>query len=273
MSVDIIPVVVDHGLQEGSDLTASHVVAELKRIGFFDIFSIRAQVEMRDGLEASARRARYRAFDQAIETYQPKFFLLGHTLNDQAESVLLGIARGSGTKSLSGMPSENGIYLRPMIAITRATTESACVEAGLKVWRDPHNSDQRFTRVRVRENILPIMERDLGPGIVQALGRSAKILREDSEALDQWANEIFDQIDPASIDIEHLAGVPAAIRARVIRLAIYAQGAPLGSISAEHLAPIEALVTGWKGQGPSSLPGGVKVARISGRLSLLAQPD
>ena len=93
MSVDIIPVVVDHGLQEGSDLTASHVVAELKRIGFFDIFSIRAQVEMRDGLEASARRARYRAFDQAIETYQPKFFLLGHTLNDQAESVLLGIAR------------------------------------------------------------------------------------------------------------------------------------------------------------------------------------
>jgi len=266
-------VVVDHGLQAGSDQIAANVVAELKRIGFNEIFSIRAQVEMRDGLEASARRARYRAFDQAIDTYHPKFFLLGHTLNDQAESVLLGIARGSGTKSLSGMPSENGIFLRPLITISRATTEAACSEAELNIWRDPHNSDSRFSRVRVRENILPTMERELGPGITEALARSAKILREDAEALDQWADTVFADLDPSSIEIDLLAQLPAAVRARVIRLAIYAHGAPPGSISADHLAPIEALVTGWKGQGPSSLPGGVKVARISGRLSLLAQPE
>lgn len=272
-SVDLIPVVVDHGLQAGSDLTAAQVVRELERIGLTDIFTIRAQVEMNDGLEASARRARYLAFDQAIDTYNPKFFLLGHTINDQAETVLLGIARGSGTKSLSGMPAENGIYLRPLLSLTREITVAACNEAGLNIWNDPHNSDQRFTRVRVRENILPMMEQELGPGITQALARSAKILREDAQALDQWATEIFSQIDPTSIEIELLAGLPVAVRARVIRLAIYAQGAPLGSISADHLAPIEALVTGWKGQGPSSLPGGVKVARISGRLSLLARPD
>jgi tRNA(Ile)-lysidine synthase len=272
-SVDLIPVVVDHGLQAGSDLTAAQVVRELERIGLTDIFTIRAQVEMNDGLEASARRARYRAFDQAIDTYNPKFFLLGHTINDQAETVLLGIARGSGTKSLSGMPAENGIYLRPLLSLTREITVAACNEAGLNIWNDPHNSDQRFTRVRVRENILPMMEQELGPGITQALARSAKILREDAQALDQWATEIFSQIDPTSIEIELLAGLPVAVRARVIRLAIYAQGAPLGSISADHLAPIEALVTGWKGQGPSSLPSGVKVARISGRLSLLARPD
>jgi len=260
-------------LQAGSDLTAARVVSELQRIGFTNTFSLRAQVEMSDGLEASARRGRYQAFAQAIDTYQPKFFLLGHTLNDQAESVLLGLARGSGTKSLSGMPAENGIYLRPMISISRTTTEAACKEAGLNIWEDPHNSDQRFTRVRVRENILPILERDLGPGVIEALGRSAKILREDSDALDQWAQEAFAAIDPTSIEIELLASLPVAVRARVIRLAIYAQGAPAGSISADHLAPIEALVTAWKGQGPSSLPGGVKVARISGRLSLLAQTD
>ena len=232
---------------------------------------IKAQVELKDGLEASARRARYRAFDVAIDTYHPKYFLLGHTLNDQAESVLLGIARGSGTKSLSGMPPTNGIYLRPMINLGREVTEAACVEAQLHTWQDPHNSDRRFTRVRVREEILPLMERELGPGIVAALGRSAKILREDADALDQWAGEIFATIDPSDIEIALLAALPVAIRARVLRRAIYAQGAPQGSISADHLAPVEALLSAWKGQGEVSLPGGVKVARISGRLSLLAK--
>jgi len=270
--ITLIPVVVDHGLQENSAAIALNVIAELKRLGFSEIYSERAQVEMVDGLEASARRARYQIFHKALENYGAKYFFLGHTQNDQAESVLLGIARGSGTKSLSGMPDVNLPFIRPMISLSREITVAACSESGISIWEDPHNLDQRFARVRVRENILPIMEREIGPGISQALARSAKILRQDAQALDQWASEVFSAMEPSDLEIEALAALPVAVRARVLRLAIYAAGAPSGSITADHLAPIEALVTDWKGQGPTSLPGGVKVARISGRLSLLNQP-
>jgi tRNA(Ile)-lysidine synthase len=112
------------------------------------------------------------------------------------------------------------------------------------------------------------MESELGPGISDALSRSAKLLRDDADALDQWAAEVFDELDPKDIEIDQLAALPRAIRSRVIRKAIYLAGAPSGSISSEHLEPVEALITAWKGQGAVSLPGGVTVARISGRLSL-----
>ena len=270
--IKVIPVVVDHGLQENSAEVAHRAISELKRIGFTEIFSQRAHVTMVDGLEASARRARYQVFQIAIENFGAQYFFLGHTQDDQAESVLLGIARGSGTKSLSGMPFVNLPYIRPMISLSREVTLAACAESGVTPWEDPHNLDQRFARVRVRENILPLMEREIGPGISEALARSAKILRQDAEALDQWAAEIFSEIDPRVLDIHALEALPGAVRARVLRLAIYAAGAPSGSITADHLAPIEALVTDWKGQGATSLPGGVKVSRISGRLSLLNQP-
>ena len=122
--------------------------------------------------------------------------------------------------------------------------------------------------MRVRESILPLIEKEIGPGIIDALSRSAKILREDATALDEWAERVFGEIDPADIEISLLADLPIAVRSRVLRLAIYAAGAPTGSISATHLAPIEAFVSDWRGQGHTSLPGGVKVCRISGRLSL-----
>ena len=125
-----------------------------------------------------------------------------------------------------------------------------------------------YSRVRVREVVLPTMEREIGPGISEALARSAKLLRDDADALDQWADEIFDDLEPHSLDIPLLENLPRAIRTRILRKAIYVAGAPTGSLSAEHIEPVEALVTAWKGQGPVSLPGGVTVTRISGRLSL-----
>ena len=264
----VIPVVVDHGLQNNSAVIAADTVNKLKRFGFADVFSGKAQVVMVDGLEASARRARYLIFNQALETFGAKLFLLGHTQNDQAETVLLGLARGSGTKSLAGMAEVSGPFVRPLLGISREVTEMACKELGIEFWSDPHNLNEEFTRVRVRKNILPVIEREIGPGITQALSRSARILREDSQALDAMADEVFSELDPKSLDIAVLAKSPKAIRSRVIRLAIYAAGAPAGSITAEHLEPIEALVTDWRGQGVTSLPGGVKVGRISGRLSL-----
>ena len=271
-SIDLVAVIVDHGLQANSGEIAEFAKQQLIKLGLKDVFVGRANVQITDGLEASARRARYKVFQQAIETYNPNAFLLGHTKNDQAEGVLLGLARGSGTKSLSGMQEVSGIFIRPLLGIDREVTEAACREAGIEFWVDPHNSNQDFTRVRVRENILPLLEREIGPGISDALARSAKILREDATALDEWAERVFRQFpkmdSQLEIEISTLAGLPIAVRSRVLRLAIYAAGAPAGSISAAHLEPIEAFVSDWRGQGHTSLPGGVKVCRISGRLSL-----
>ena len=267
-SIDLVAVIVDHGLQANSAEIAEFAKQQLIKLGFQDIFVGRASVQITDGLEASARRARYKVFQQAIETYGPNTFLLGHTKNDQAEGVLLGLARGSGTKSLSGMQEVSGIFVRPLLGIDRATTEIACHESNIEYWVDPHNSNQDFTRVRVRDNILPLLENDIGPGIIDALARSAKILREDATALDEWAENVFRQVEPMDIEISILTTLPVAVRSRVLRMAIYAAGAPAGSISAAHLEPIEAFVSDWRGQGHTSLPGGVKVCRISGRLSL-----
>ena len=264
----IIPVVVDHGLQDGSAQTAADTVNKLKQMGFADVASARANVEITDGLEASARRARYQIFNQFIDAYQPKYFLLAHTLNDQAESVLLGLARGSGARSLSGMATVNNIFIRPLLKISREQTTAACIEAGIDIWQDPHNDDQRFARVRVRKNLLPQIERDLGPGVTQALARSADLLRDDADALDDFANQYFQQADPKDLDVLELERLPKAIRTRVLRLAIYKAGAPSGMLSADHIAQAEALISDWHGQKEVALPGNVKLSRISGRITL-----
>jgi len=266
---EVIPVVIDHGLQERSADVASKTAADLLGLGFPNVEIIRVKVEMIDGLEASARRARYTAFESIAVKYKSSTFLLGHTENDLAESVLLGLARGSGTRSLSGIAEVNGIYIRPFLSITRTTTEEVCKENALTPWSDPHNEDRLYARVRIRKDILPAMERDLGPGIPAALARTSRILREDADALDQLAEAFIQSEDHYSVD--SLAALPKAVRVRALRAMIYAAGAPQGSLSADHIAPIEALVTAWHGQGATSLPGGVKVERISGRLSLSQQ--
>ena len=264
----IIPVVVDHGLQSNSAEIAAQTVAKLKELGYSEVATARANVEVTDGLEASARRARYLIFKQFIDSYQPKYFMLAHTLNDQAESVLLGLARGSGARSLSGMASVNNIFVRPLLKNTRAQTEAACIEAGIKVWDDPHNLDERFARVKVRRNLLPIFEENLGPGITEALARTADLLRDDADALDDFANQYFSQADASNLDVAELERLPKAIRTRVLRLAIYKAGAPSGMLSADHIASAEALISDWHGQKEVSLPGNVKLSRISGRITL-----
>jgi tRNA(Ile)-lysidine synthase len=264
----IIPVVVDHGLQPGSDQVTLQVITKLKEIGYQQVESAVAQVVVTDGLEASARRARYKVFNQFIDSYQPKYFLLAHTLNDQAESVLLGLARGSGARSLAGMAVENNVYVRPLLKISRQMTEAACVEAGMTFWSDPHNQDLKFARVRVRKNVLPALEENLGPGITEALVRSADLLRDDADALDGFALEFFNQIDPTNLDVNDLERLPKAIRTRVLRLAIYKAGAPMGTLTAEHISAAEALISQWHGQKEVSLPGNVKLLRNSGRIVL-----
>ena len=267
-SISVVPLIVDHGLQKNSADVAHEEKKELTKLGYEIIEIRKILVEITDGVEASARRARYAALNEVAKSHNAVAIFLGHTKDDQAETVLLGLARGSGTRSLSGMAQRIDNYRRPLLSITRAQTEAACEEAGIKFWRDPHNQSMEFTRVRVRENVLPMMEKEIGPGVTDALTRSARLLRDDADALDQWADEVFDELDPISLDIATLETLPRAIRSRVLRKAIYLAGAPSGSLSADHIEPVESLVTAWKGQGAISLPGGVTVARISGRLSL-----
>ena len=267
-SIKVIALIIDHGLQKNSADVTHETKRTLTKIGYENIEIRRVTVEITDGLEASARRARYQALSDVANSHNAVAIFLGHTKDDQAETVLLGLSRGSGSRSLSGMAARVDRYRRPLLAITRAQTEAACEEAGIKFWQDPHNQSMEFTRVRVREVVLPTMEKEIGPGISDALARSAKLLRDDADALDSLSDEIFSKLEPASLDISKLESQPRAIRTRILRRAIYLAGAPQGSLSAEHIEPIEALIAAWKGQGAISLPGGVTVARISGRLSL-----
>ena len=268
LAIQLHAVTVDHQLQSASGAQASRVVVQMKSLGI-ETTVAKVSVEITEGLEASARKARYAALDSVGKTLNAVAIFLGHTRDDQAESVLLGLARGSGTRSLSGMALHQGKYIRPLLSITREQTEKLCNEVSLDAWQDPHNKDAEFARVRVRTVAIPTLEKTIGPGISEALARSAELLRHDADALDAWAEREIEHLDLADLECEHLAHLPRAIRSRIIRMAIYAAGAPSGSISAEHVASVEALIMGWSGQGPSHLPGGVKVERFSGRLSLL----
>ena len=271
LAIKAIAVTIDHQLQEKSSDQAAKVEKQLRAMGYQDVMVAKVKVSLESGLEAGARSARYEALQRiALEKNAVKV-LLGHTRDDQAESVLLGLARGSGTRSLSGMAIENGIYLRPLLALTRAQTEAACTEFGIEYWNDPHNENHDFSRVRVRREVLPVMEEQIGPGIAAALARSAALLRDDADALDAIASAEISRHNLTDLECSELELLPRAIRTRILRTAIYAAGAPSGSISADHIGAVEALVTSWHGQGLVSLPGGVKVERISGRLSLSNQ--
>ena len=267
-----VAVTIDHQLQSGSDVQAERVEKQLKEMGYGQVITKKVVVTTESGLEAGARDARYQALSACASQEKATKVFLGHTRDDQAETVLLGLARGSGTRSLSGMAVENGIYIRPLLHITREETVAACKEIGFEPWNDPHNGNTEFSRVKVRTEVLPVMEEKLGPGIAAALSRSAALLRDDADALDAIATTEILSSNLAELDCDHLSTLARAIRTRVLRAALYAAGAPSGSITADHVASVEALVTSWHGQGALSLPGGVKVERISGRLSLLAQP-
>ena len=267
VAITVIGVTVDHQLQAASSVQAEKVVAQLSKFGLSCVIK-KVTVDIKEGLEASARKVRYEALSEVAEQENAVAVFLGHTKDDQAETVLLGLARGSGTRSLSGMAHHNGIYVRPLLEITRHQNEEFCKEIGLDYWNDPHNQDSQFARVRVRTEALPVLEKSIGPGISDALARSSHLLRDDADALDHWAKREEIHLDLLDLDCSHLETLPRAIRTRILRAAIYAAGAPSGSVSAEHVSAVEALISAWNGQGALNLPGGVKVERISGRLSL-----
>jgi tRNA(Ile)-lysidine synthase len=276
-------ITIDHGLQEGSAEQASTVAKVLASLELSPVLSVPVTVAGRGegpgyaGPEAAARSARYAALDIAAAEAGAIAILLGHTLDDQAETVLLGLARGSGPRSLSGMAPVSAGYLRPLLGIRRAQTRAACAALGLQAWADPQNQDPALARVRVRQHALPALEQDLGPGVAEALARTASMLRADAEALDLAAaaeagrlGGLASAIAPAGAgwDAEDLRQLPQAIRSRILRSAALAAGCPAGQLSHRHVAAMDGLVTSWHGQRPADLPGGVRCERRYGRLLL-----
>ncbi|BDZ55421.1 hypothetical protein GCM10025870_24940 [Agromyces marinus] len=218
-------VVVDHGLQAGSQAQADAAASVARDLGLDPVLVRRVDAAAEPGgagPEGAARAARYAALDAAARATGAETVLLGHTLDDQAETVLLGLARGSGSASLGGMAARSGRYARPLLAIRRATTRQACLDAGLAPWDDPHNADPAYARVRVRERVLPVLEAELGPGIADALARTAEQLREDEQAFADQIDEFIEEVcEPAeagiAISVAVLAANPAALRQRIIR--------------------------------------------------------
>lgn len=270
-------VTVDHGLQDGSADRAGKVAADLTGLGLDPVELLAVSVDDSGGTgpEAAARTARYAALDAAADRLGAAAVLLGHTRDDQAETVLLGLARGSGPRSLAGMPVHRGHYRRPLLGLARAEVRAAA--AGHATWDDPQNADPAYARSRVRHEALPTLERTLGPGVAAALARTADQLRADAEALDAWADRAHAEAGrdggPTALDVPTLEELPAAVRTRVLRRAALLAGSPATDLAAGHVAALDRLVTGWHGQGPLHLPGGVRAVRACGTLTLSRTED
>ncbi|MFB7891596.1 tRNA lysidine(34) synthetase TilS [Microbacterium sp. NPDC056044] len=267
---------VDHGLQAGSADAAAAAAAAAEALGL-EASVVRVEVGAAGGPEAAAREARYRALADGARATGAAAILTGHTLDDQAETVLLGLARGAGATSLQGMAEASDVHgvalLRPLLAVQRATTRGACAAEGLAPWDDPHNADPRFARVRVRETVLPVLEAELGPGIAEALARTAAQLREDAEAFDEMIDEtIEDIVEHAeagiSVSAAALAANPAALRHRIIRHVVASEFHE--SLTRTQTLEVARLVTDWSGQGPIDLPG-CRASRVGGRIEFSAR--
>ena len=249
-------VVVDHGLQPGSAEVAERAAEQAHTLGL-DAEVVAVEVGTDGGPEAAARDARY----AVLRSRPVDAVLLGHTLDDQAETVLLGLGRGSGPRSLAGMPAVDGIVRRPFLGLRRADTERICTASDLPWWTDPHNADRGFRRNRLRHEVMPLLEDVLGGGVAGALARTADQLRADTSLLDELAAEVADPCD-----VPLLAGLPAALRSRVLRRAALEAGADGSQLAAVHVCELDRLITDWHGQDRVELPGRISASRVGDAL-------
>lgn len=271
---------VDHGLQPGSAEVADRVARQLSDLGCESTVVLPVSVPPDgSGPEAAARSVRY----TALEAHAARLgadVVLGHTRDDQAETVLLGLARGSGLRSLAGMSTNRPPFRRPLLMISRSSTRRMCEVLGLAPWEDPHNEDPRYARVRVRQSVMPVLEQELGPGVVEALARTATLARHDADALDVQAADLFDRATALAgarvdqcLDVETLLDALPALRWRAMRLAALKAGSPANDLSAAHIEAVDRLATNWQGQSGLDLPGHVKATRRNGRLNFELRPS
>jgi tRNA(Ile)-lysidine synthase len=264
----VVGVTVDHALQDGSAALAERVAVQMRDLGADEAIAVCVDAAGPGGPESAARTARYAALDRVVGEVGASVVLLGHTRDDQAETVLLGLVRGAGARSLSGMRSRIGSYSRPLLEVSRADTEAACRAEGIDFWADPHNDDPTFTRVRVRHRVLPLLEEELGPGVAAALARTARLLRDDADALDALAEQAHNDAEQGEgrLSVAALEPLAPAVRRRVLRRAALAAGAPPTALFVVHVDALDALVTRWHGQRETQLPGHVTAVRSGGTI-------
>lgn len=256
--------IVDHRLQPDSAAVAADAARAAEDVGAGPTV-LCVDVGASGGPEGAARRARYAALEEARGDGP---VLLGHTLDDQAETVLLGLARGSGARSIAGMRPWTSPWGRPMLAVRRTTTEAACADLGLVPYLDPHNRESRFTRVRLRTEVMPLLEDVLHGGVAEALARTAGQLRNDLDVLEQVTDDHAATIAGDTVDCAELKRVATAIRSRLLRRWLLAQGAtePTETV----VQAVDALVTSWRGQGAVAVGGDdryrLEIARRGARL-------
>ncbi len=266
----VVGATVDHGLQEGSGAHASQVCAQMAALGADETVAVRVQVEPRGrGVEGAAREARYAVLAEVAQRCgDTTVVLLGHTRDDQAETVLLGLARGSGARSLQGMRRGFDCFVRPLLDLTRQQTEAACRAQDIEAWADPHNADPRFTRARVRHTVLPVLEAELGPGIAATLARTADQLRADNEVLDALAGSLLaETAGPDGVRAAAVAAAPEAVRSRALRVAAVAAGGIDAELTHAHVVALGDLVRGPEG------PVRHKLVRLPGHLTAYREGD
>jgi tRNA(Ile)-lysidine synthetase, N-terminal domain len=272
LNLKIAAAVIDHSLQPNSAQVAANTAKQLVGLGFEEVIIKKVSVGRKGGPEAAARGARYTALETLRLKTKSNFIVLGHTSSDQAETVLLGLVRGSGAKSLSGMATKTDHLLRPLLSIERKTTEEFCSDSGLKFWSDPQNRDSKYLRVLIRKTILPFLEKQLGGSVAKSLIRTADQLREDGQHLDAEANKKYLKLAKVSgsavgFDAAQLAKLPQAILNRVIKIALDGFGK---ESSRTHVLAVADLVLSWHGQKPLTLPG-VRVGRKANTITFTKQ--
>lgn len=265
--------IVDHGLQDGSHEIAAWAQRTLIAAGLDPVVIEQVQVKVRgEGIEAAAREARYSALERARNLTDSEWILLGHNQEDQAETVLLGLARGSGLRSISAMPAidHQRKLLRPFLDIPRAQLRQSCIDQGVDFWDDPHNLDERFLRVKVR-NMAGQLESVLGPGFASALARTAQSAALADDLVSSLAKSALDAAlvsstsSEARYRIDLLAEQHEAVRLQALHL--MAQRADAKNISWSQVQEIARLITNWHGQKPLVLAG-ITVERVESHLAV-----
>ncbi len=269
----VTAVIVDHQVQTDSTEIAQRAADACARLALpTDIRKVEVRGE--GGFEAAARRVRYQALREAAEAHEAAAVLLGHTRDDQAETVLLRLLRGSGARSLAAMRPVDGLWRRPFLDVPRSTAhlvaDEVAARIGVEVWHDPHNTDPAFARVRIRDLLAAWPD---GAAASQGLARSAALLADDADALDAWASQLMDScVDDGDIVVEGLVDLPRALRTRILRRWLIEAGAPAGDVDFDHVRSVDALVSAWHGQGEISVPGPLYVNRSCGRLRVSRAP-
>lgn len=263
LGLNLICVIIDHQLIKESAQVALEAKIKCENFGIEKVVIKQIEVkENKEGLEAAARKARYEAFEQLAIEFDANAVLLAHTQDDQAETMLMRLTRGSGAKSLSAMKEVSGKYLRPFLHIRKFELVNALEKEGITYWQDPANTDYKFLRAKVRHELMPKLIEVLGQSAIESLDKTSDLLKEDNDALDLIAQENYEKLN-RELKVENLEEYPAAIRKRIIKIAALEAGVISGPFSYEHIEAIDALVTNWRGQGNVDLPGFIQASRVN----------